>query len=125
MDRTHILYVLHIGRAFDPGLLPRLTQDIGVHKLARLLHPLPIEEEDHLAGIVNAMKNAECGFACLLAGIEVRIERLLPAVVVRHLVEDQHMHHESASQSNRLLQDTESPAKCEPGNATDLCDEGC
>src|ERR1039457_284769 len=110
MDRTHVFDVLHIGSALDPGLLHRLPQVIGVHKLARPLDALPIEEEDHVAGIVNGMKNTERGFTSVLARSEVRIERLLPAVVVRNLVADQDMHHESASQSNPLFRSEEQPS---------------
>src|SRR5664280_3493610 len=103
MDRTHVLDVPHIGGAFHSGLLHRLTQFVRAHELARLLDAFPIQKQNDFARIVNRMKNAARGFAGMLAKVEVRIERLLPAAVIRHLVADQDMHHESASQIESSL----------------------
>jgi hypothetical protein len=98
MDGPRVLNVLHIGSAFDPGLLHRLAQVIGVHKLARLLEAVPIVEHDDISGITDIMKNAEPGFTGMLAEVEVRIECLLPTAVIRNLVADQNMNHESTLQ---------------------------
>jgi hypothetical protein len=99
-DRTHIFDILHVRRAHHPSLLHSAAEIWGTHERARVFDAVPVQQQGHVSRIVHALEQTAPGLSGVHAGIEVGIEGFFPAVEICHLVADQYMNHEKASQNH-------------------------
>jgi len=92
-DGMHILYVPDVGRANHSRLLHPVAEVLRAHEPAGVFDAVPIQQNRDIAGILDALKQVKAKLPGLLAGIEVRIKGLFPAVKICDFVVHKDMDH--------------------------------
>src|SRR5579863_1224509 len=98
MDGTSVLEILNFRGTLYAGFVHGIAEFGGGHKASSFVRAVPVQQQEQVVRVVGVVEESEPGLAGALALGQVGVECLLPAAVVRNLVADENVHHDSASQ---------------------------